>query len=112
MTIQVAPIVTAPQKFGLKSLDDELHGHLTRRVPQGFSAIRSVPTSSRLGAKAVMGAQGTSEAGEMPLDMLAKSRALSGTNQLAPTSLGWERGLGDPTLTPVGPIAVTMSQAP
>lgn len=56
-----------------------------------------------------MGVQGISGAGTMPLGFLLKSRILPGTHQLALKSLGWGRGLGEPTLTPLGLIVVTMS---
>lgn len=59
-----------------------------------------------------MGVQGISGAGKMPLGLLAKSRTLSGTHQLALKSPGWGRGLGEPTLTLLGLIAVTVSQVP
>lgn len=69
-------------------------------------------STSGLGAEAVMGAQGVSGDGKMPLGGLAKCRPLSGLHQLAPASLGRERALEDPVWTLLGRIIMTMSQAP
>lgn len=59
-----------------------------------------------------MGIQGISGADKRPLDLLAKSRMLVGTHQLAFRPLGWGRGLGHPALTILGPTTVRMSQGP
>lgn len=96
--------------LGLKSLDNELYGHLTCWFPRA-SQLSDLYLLLALAweLREVMGVQGISGAGKMPLGFLVKFRILSGTHQLALKALGWGRGLGEPTLTPLGLIVVTMS---
>ena len=111
MTIQVALTATAPLWFSTVWAMN--YTGIFCGGSEGCPAARPVSSStSSLGAEAVMAAQGISWAGKMPLGFLAKSRTLSGSHQLVPMSLGWERALEHPTLTILGLIVTTMSQVP